>query len=919
MNLPRLALPGLLAAAILTGAGATAPVAARPANATDTLLAVTLPGDSLRAMQLQFSGRRDSAIRVVTARRLALAIHPDARVRMRATQIEGVLRANAGDPLAAVPLLTEAIRAAVARRDTATEVRALRWRAYAYGALGRYDDDAADANRMLRLARRSHDEAPQSYALNLLGWVDRKRGRLERARAELLEAVRLDRRRGDEAGEAYALVALGSTEVTLGRYPDAVRSYRRSLELGKRVPFAWAEAQALNDLGVAESAMGDIDLALGDYRRAYDLHVARGQLQEATVNLYNLMQLQSDFGSGDSAATLVRDAIARCERAGLRSQRASMQALLGSIEFARGRHREGIRLLRDVLGRADTLGAEGLSDVTWSLGLMLMRRDSLEAARTVFADYFSRGPATGNARMRLQNRVSYGSCLRELDRRAEAREQFETALRESRTHGFDDVEHRTCVQLALLAEAEGDFAAQLEWLEQAARAWERNLRVRNAARRAPDPTSNLFWLGTNYARYFLLHPPPGTRDGGQAAAFDMLQRFRSRTLLETAAGLRALQASDSTRFAPRPVTLARLQRDVLRPDEVLIEFDYSSGLGILSVVTRRVHRVIEVPGADSARRALAVGLDLLRDPAARADAADGVRLALAREFLGPAAAELRTARHVVLVPGGPLQAAPLEAMAASFAPRGTLVTRVPSASMLALLRGRHVRALRARPMLALAGGSANPDERLEAARREVHALATRYDDVVEARGDDAHAPRTSADLARFGRLHLAGHTRTDALRPWRSSFVVLGGRRRDDDVTLDAEDIARESIPADLVVLSSCSSADTREWSADGLNGLTSAFLAAGARTVVATLWPVDDAATERFMGAFYRHLARGEPAGAALEAAKLEIRSRAESAAPFYWAGYVLAGEDAPVDLREKGFSPGAVRLYIPGRNRHP
>jgi CHAT domain-containing protein len=70
--------------------------------------------------------------------------------------------------------------------------------------------------------------------------------------------------------------------------------------------------------------------------------------------------------------------------------------------------------------------------------------------------------------------------------------------------------------------------------------------------------------------------------------------------------------------------------------------------------------------------------------------------------------------------------------------------------------------------------------------------------------------------------------------------------------------------------------------------GIARAFLAGGARAVVATQWPVG-AETATLMREFYAHLARGEAPATALRAAKLMVRRSPNGGHPVYWAGFEL------------------------------
>ncbi|KXJ10458.1 Tetratricopeptide repeat protein 28 [Exaiptasia diaphana] len=109
---------------------------------------------------------------------------------------------------------------------------------------------------------------------------------------------------------------------------------------------------------------------------------------------------------------------------------------------------------------------------------------------------------------------------------------------------------------------------------------------------------------------------------------------------------------------------------------------------------------------------------------------------------------------------------------------------------------------------------------------------------------------------------------------------------------------AQESgIRAQLVVLSCCHSGkgDIRS---EGVVGMARAFLAAGARAVVASLWAIDDTATKVFMLKFYSHLKKGESASLSLQQAMKEMREIEEYKEPKYWAAFFLIGDDVTITV---------------------
>jgi CHAT domain-containing protein len=108
-------------------------------------------------------------------------------------------------------------------------------------------------------------------------------------------------------------------------------------------------------------------------------------------------------------------------------------------------------------------------------------------------------------------------------------------------------------------------------------------------------------------------------------------------------------------------------------------------------------------------------------------------------------------------------------------------------------------------------------------------------------------------------------------------------------------DIYTLHMPVKLVVLSGCRTANGREIPGEGLEGLSHAFFFAGARSVVGSLWSVEDSETGLLMQGFYRNLIHGKlsPA-AALRRAQLAIAGQAGTSAPFHWAGFTIQGDGA-------------------------
>jgi len=97
---------------------------------------------------------------------------------------------------------------------------------------------------------------------------------------------------------------------------------------------------------------------------------------------------------------------------------------------------------------------------------------------------------------------------------------------------------------------------------------------------------------------------------------------------------------------------------------------------------------------------------------------------------------------------------------------------------------------------------------------------------------------------------------------------------------------------ADLVVLSACQTGLGRELGGEGLIGLTRAFQYAGARSIAASLWSVNDLKTAQLMLRFYKELRDGKSKDLALRAAQTELLQKPDSSHPYYWAAFSLIGD---------------------------
>ena len=171
--------------------------------------------------------------------------------------------------------------------------------------------------------------------------------------------------------------------------------------------------------------------------------------------------------------------------------------------------------------------------------------------------------------------------------------------------------------------------------------------------------------------------------------------------------------------------------------------------------------------------------------------------------------------------------------------------------------------------------------------------------IVPLTGKNATKEQVLSRLNPVSLIHIAAHGQTEngeiILSPNRASVV----RPEEEDFLLTMADVLGAKLHAKLVVLSCCHSGQG-PIKAEGVVGIARAFLGAGARSVIATLWAIDDEATLEFMRHFYGHLVAGQSASKALHQAMKCLRESEQYKAVKHWAPFVLIGDDVTLNFSQ-------------------
>jgi CHAT domain-containing protein len=259
--------------------------------------------------------------------------------------------------------------------------------------------------------------------------------------------------------------------------------------------------------------------------------------------------------------------------------------------------------------------------------------------------------------------------------------------------------------------------------------------------------------------------------------------------------------------------------------------------------------------------------------------------------------------YLTIVPYGPLHTLPFHALydGSRYLVEDYQVSYLPASSLLkssaevGVAFGNRKSPASGRPLILGYSGHGH----LQRALEEAKTLATLLEGPCYLE-DEATIARLIEEAPGSPIIHLAthGHSRLDA--PNFSSVLLADGRfNAIDAFSLDLKD-------CELVTLSGCETGLALIGGGDEQLGLGRAFLAAGAKTLVMSLWPVEDNATNELMQLFYQNLLRGESKVEALKNAQCTLlhRSGSSYAHPYYWAAFRLVGEVGPLKYKRGPYS---------------
>jgi len=805
---------------------------------------------------------------------------------------------------------------------------ALGWSRIREDVLGRFEENVAVYEEIRRRAHARGDQYFEAIATQNLGYIAQRRGDVVRA-AALYESVLpyIERNRNPEM-YATLLARLGTALIARGEFDRALVLHSDALGVFSARGDDSQTARELGALASIQFRTGSVERALGTLESALPLYESSRDLEGQVSALRLAGNAAAELGRHDRAIEYLRSA-ERLDRHGITLDRTRVLIardlrLLGNLHGADDLLAQVLRTDNESV-RADALAErarlrmcqqrqrEGLADLRAAdaryatLRLDFDRIDSSSALALALLDAgdFAAAGAAADTAVAMERRIRVKAANPEM------RARFLSA-------SYAPYEARIEVDLAATP-------ADHEAVWRAFRTAE-TIRARSLADRlAHSARGGATRRDAEIERL---------RQAMTALQLDLEKHARAGdvdddALLETRRRIDATQARLEARLlrqdgvqASNNLAIPEARSDVqaaLPEDTAVLAFFVGDRRSHGWLLTRHELRHSVLPGRsvldELVRAAIAQQRSPLKSPATNAFTP-----------LLDTLLQGVTAKRLLVLPDGPLHGMPFATIPMPRgAPRELLIDRFVIAGAPSLAVALHATPRNSSPdtlVAVISDPVYTPDDRRltvaanqasrfrggegqqrRLARLPYSALEARAviraftgADIIELNGFDATARRViELPSQQLDVLHFATHAviREDAPEQsalFLSEFAADGSPLQSDRLT--ADDITRSGLRADVVVLSGCATGDGRELRGEGVLGLTYGFLANGSNTVVASLWPVEDALTARFMEEFYTAYRASGHAADALRTAQLRTRSKT---GPTVWSSFVVRSNGLP------------------------
>ncbi len=753
-----------------------------------------------------------------------------------------------------------------------------------YGYLGDYDRALSIVGQSLDSARSLGDQVRVSNSLDSLGVIHTWMGNYRLALEELNQARQLREEAKVDWGLAETLNNIGLAFQAQSDHRQALTYFGKALLLNQKMGDKGLEAESRLNIGVELMAEGRLNDSFREFDRSIALSNGMGDKLLLSAALRGLGRAQIRRGkTAESLAVFLR-ALALQKEMGTRAEIADTTVELAAAHFELGDAGQALVLAREAIGLATEIS----------------RPSTLWQARLVAAKALRRAGKPAEAGVELDRAIATIESLR-LEVAGPT-----TALSAYFGDRLEAYRERVLVDLT-----EHDLTAALMHVERSkARALAETLgggRVNLDLHETAEERQQERALENQLAALnILMSSLSATQPTANPA--DLRARLESKR--------RELEFFQTSLFARHPelaiqsgemasIEAGELQSLAATANATILDYVVTADVTYLFVVRPTgPPRLFPIPVNAAALRKKTV--EFRRQLASHDLGFAPLAQELYRILVAPAAAELRLSSSWIIVPDAALwdvafQA--LESRPGRFLIEDAAISYAPSLAVLRETmqpRGKPQPGVNGHRLLALGNPAIQFVEDLPEAGKQLLALQTLYGEShsLILLGPDATEERFKEEAGRYDVVHLAAHAVLDDASPMYSRVLLataMPGSR--EDGFLEAREMMNLNLHATMVVLSGCETAVGRAAPGEGITGMLWAMFVAGAPAIVASLWPVESASTSDLMQEFHRQwLASENQAGtfrkpAALRTAARKLIATPRYAHPFYWAGFIVAG----------------------------
>lgn len=827
-------------------------------------------------------GDKDSEIRAIENHAVALENAGRYEESIRRAR-EARQLAEGGDPRAVLAQdlrIARVLRVYLSRYDEAEEVL----RAAAdFAAENNVDDLAAEAqvNLARTLLPMARFEEAEAILEQVQTQADAMDSDLYRAQV-LLERANLDWLRSDyfssftEQQKALALaitlediamqVAIRNVSgLTSWAVNDTKRAWGELLDalaLARETGVDAETASTCNNLGLIARSESKYDEALAWFQQALDIDTGSGNLWGEAYAQRNIGITFTLSGRAAEAISPLTRAVELCSRIGDEVNLAKSRLALGDAQAALGSTQSASTVYTAALEKAKTLP---LPEVHWralhGLGMVALAEKRREDASALLAQ------ATDVVdQLRASIRV----------------EEFQDGFLLDKQDLYNEV-----VQLHLDM---GNIAAALEASEKS--------RGRNFVDLLGNKRLNLGNVDDQAlldrervlrANVETLERKVGSATEKARASFAQELARARQEYSDLLVSIRASSPQLASFLRVEPITAAQLQ-SLVEPDTRILVYHLLPRGPVCWVVGRDSLELFRLPITTEGLEQEVQGARLRLQ---NVEPVEENMQRLQRALIGPLLPALAGAKRLCIVPQRELHTLPFAPL--SFGGGEHLIDRFaiyysPSASVLRYTIAR--REQRTADEKALAVGNpdiGSPQFNLPFAQKEAERIEFDFPGAMIRTGSAATETWLVDNLHEYGIIHIASHGEYNADAPLFSAVQLAPDQQNDGRLT--SNEVFGLQLRADLVALSACQTGLGRISNGDDIIGLNRAFVYAGTRQLMTTLWRVDDISTAVLFKYFYRNVKNMDRAEA-LRQAQIRLKNRPEFRHPVHWSGLVLSGD---------------------------